>query len=244
MRICSADYPLKKNIRVIAFDLDGTLTPPDSPIEDENLTLLSSLAKHYRLLVLSAGKCRRIHAQLRCFPMEMLGSYGMEYARPQNGSYQVLKNTRAVCDRELQLSRIEALRRRFSLTVYAGASAEFHDSGCFVFPLLGTDAPLSRKLSFDPDRSLRRHMLPAVVEAFPDYHVFLGGTSSFDITPVDKHDALCSFCAENGYAHHQVLFVGDDYGPGGNDACVEASDFPFLPVDSPRALPAQLQFLL
>ena len=31
--------------------------------------------------------------------------------------------------------------------------------------------------------------------------------------------------------HHEVVFVGDDYGLGGNDESVFLSDFPFVTVD-------------
>ena len=49
--------------------------------------------------------------------------------------------------------------------------------------------------------------------------------------PRDKAYALSEYCREKGIAHEEVVYVGDDYGPGGNDESVYLSDFGFVKVD-------------
>ena len=73
---------------------------------------------------------------------------------------------------------------------------------------------------------------------FPEYTVFVGGTSSFDMAPkpYNKYYALAQLCAERGLRHDEVVFVGDDYGIGGNDEAVYRSDFGFIRVDDYRML--------
>jgi hypothetical protein len=135
---------------------------------------------------------------------------------------------------------------QFGFTEFAGDNVEFHASGCVTFPILGTKAQLSDKLVFDPDRSRRRPLLPIVQAANPEYNVFVGGTSSFDMTPreYDKYQALDRYCKEYGYAHDEVLFVGDDFGAGGNDEAVYVSDIAFLPITDYRTFPEFMkQFL-
>ena len=63
--------------------------------------------------------------------------------------------------------------------------------------------------------------------------MFIGGSSSFDFAPFpyNKYYALDKYCAEYGYSHDEVVYVGDDYGPGGNDEAVYLSDFTFVRVD-------------
>ena len=102
--------------------------------------------------------------------------------------------------------------------------------------MLGTDAPLERKLAFDPDRSLRRSRYEEVAAAFPEYRVFVGGSSSYDMAPApyDKLYALDAYCLREGLRHENVVYIGDDYGLGGNDEAVCRSDFPFLPIDDYR----------
>ena len=92
----------------------------------------------------------------------------------------------------------------------------------------------------------RRAFYQEVCEAFADYVVFVGGSSSFDMAPkpYNKYYALDLYCRENGLAHENVLFIGDDYGQGGNDESVYLSDIPFLCVDDYTTFPALTEFLL
>ena len=52
-------------LKVIAFDLDGTLTQHKTPLCDANRNALEALAKKYRLLMVGAGQAMRIFNQLR-----------------------------------------------------------------------------------------------------------------------------------------------------------------------------------
>ena len=99
---------------------------------------------------------------------------------------------------------------------------------------------------FDPDRSKRRLFYGEVVELFGDYNVFVGGSSSFDMapSPYNKYYALDLYCKERGLSHENVVFVGDDYGLGGNDESVYVSDFPFICVDDYRKFPEAVEGLL
>ena len=231
--------------RLIAFDLDGTLTQHKSPLEDENRAVLDALAKNAKLLMVGAGRCERIFAQMGGYPIDIIGNYGMEYAEYNvaSGGLDMVFAHVLPCDRETMEARITELRRQFGFTEFAGDNVEFHASGCVTFPILGTKAQLPDKLAFDPDRSRRRPLLPIVKAANPEYNVFVGGTSSFDMTPAayDKYQALDRYCAEHGYAHEEVLFVGDDFGAGGNDESVYLSDIPFLPIDDYRTFPEKMK---
>ena len=52
-----------KKIKLIAFDLDGTLTQHKRPLSDENRAVLTALSKKYKLLMAGAGMCRGIFAR-------------------------------------------------------------------------------------------------------------------------------------------------------------------------------------
>lgn len=238
-----------KPFRLMAFDLDGTLTQHKSPLEEEARQTLDALSEKYKLLMVGAGRCERIFSQMGGYPIDIIGNYGMEYAKydPMTGKLQDVFSHTVPCDRETMDARITSLREQFGFTEYAGENVEFHASGCVTFPILGTKAVLEDKLKFDPDRSRRRPLLPIVQAANPEYNVFVGGTSSFDMTPkeYDKYQALDRYCKEYGYAHDEVLFVGDDFGAGGNDEAVYVSDIAFLPITDYRTFPEQMkQFLV
>ena len=226
-------------IKAFAFDLDGTLTQHRTPLDETNRKILERLSEKYRLVMAGAGTCERIHKQLGGFPMDVIGNYGMQYAKYTDGGLKLVRDDRAECnDRDSVEKRITALREKHGLTSFKGDNVEFHASGCVTFPVLGTKADIADKLSFDPDRKKRRAIYGEVCEVFSEYNVFVGGSSSFDMAPkpFNKYHALALWCEENGFRHDEVVFVGDDYGLGGNDASVYHSDFGFAAIDDYRRL--------
>lgn len=223
-------------IKLIAFDLDGTLTQHKTPLSKETREILLSLSKKYKLLMAGAGMCARIFNQMEQFPIDILGNYGMQFAKynPETKDLDIVEDNKLPCNKESCEQRVTYLREKYGYTKFIGDNVEYHASGCITFPLLGTKADKNDKLAFDPDRKKRRAFYDDVVNVFNDYNVFVGGSSSFDMAPrpYNKYYALDKYCKENGISHDEVLYVGDDYGLGGNDESVYLSDFNFLKVDN------------
>ena len=239
----------KSRIQVIAMDLDGTLTQHKQPLSPLTRATLEALGKRYRLLMVGAGQVQRIFHQMEYFPIDIIGNYGMQYAtyNAQTGGLDMQRDEVIPAgDRGTIEARVTALREKYGYTEFAGDNVEYHPSGCLTFPLLGTKAAQADKLAFDPDRAKRRRIYAQVCAAFPEYCVFVGGSSSFDMAPrpYNKLYALDLYCREQGIAHENVLFIGDDYGTGGNDESVYLSDVPFLCVDDYTTFPALVRPLL
>ncbi len=219
--------------KVFAFDLDGTLTQHKTPLDPTNRAILEKLAESYTLLMVGAGSCERIYKQLG-MDMDIIGNYGMQYAKIIDGRFTLVRDDVLPCtDRQAIEDKVTAIRQSHGFTEFAGDNVEYHASGCLTFPILGTKAVQADKLAFDPDRKKRRAFYEEVCETFADYNVFVGGSSSFDMAPkpYDKYYALDRYCRENGLSHEDVIYVGDDYGLGGNDESVYRSDFRFLTTD-------------
>lgn len=237
-----------KEIKVIAFDLDGTLSNHKEHLPQSNKDTLLALSKKYKLIMVGAGQVRRIFNQMEQFPIDIIGNYGMQYAKynPQSNDLDIVRDDSAPCNKEEVDKKVNYFREKYGFTSFAGDSVEYHPSGCITFAILGTKAKQEDKLSFDPDRTKRRLIYNEVVEAFPDYCVFVGGSSSFDMAPkpYNKYYALDLFCKENGYSHSEVVFVGDDYGMGGNDESVYKSDFNFIKIDDYKKFPEVVKELL
>ena len=145
-------------IKVIAMDLDGTLTQHRTPLSPQQREVLTKLSKKYKLLMVGAGQVMRIFNQLEQFPIDIIGNYGMQYGKynPQTQNIDIVRDISIPCDKEKVTEKINILREKFGFTVYAGNTVEFHPSGCLTFAILGTAAKLEDKLSFDPDRIKRR----------------------------------------------------------------------------------------
>lgn len=100
--------------KVFAFDLDGTLTEHRTWITDENIALLDGLKRDgFRLMILGAGQARRIFAQLREYPMDIVGNYGLQYAvyREDKGDLEFIRDLSLPCDRASVSERIAADRK-------------------------------------------------------------------------------------------------------------------------------------
>ena len=191
-------------LKIIGFDLDGTLTQHRTPLPPASRELLDRLRLHYRVLIVGAGNCPRILRQIENYPIDVIGNYGMQYCRYDP------------------------------------------DTQILTIPLLGTKADIRDKLAFDPDRKKRLAFYSEVCELFPEFTVFVGGSSSFDLAPLpyNKYYALDHLCRDEGYRHDEILYVGDDYGHGGNDEAVYVSDIPFRPVSDYTRVSSFLSDLL
>ncbi len=227
-----------KKIKLIAMDLDGTLTQHKEQLDPEHKATLDALSKKYKLLMVGAGQTRRIFNQMNHYPVDIIGNYGLQYARynPQTCDIDTVRDEAFPVDKDYIEARVTYFREKYGYTEYRGDNVEYHVSGCITFPILGTKAIQEDKLAFDPDRKKRRAFYDEVVEAFSDYNVFVGGSSSFDMSPkpYNKYYALDLYCKENGYSHEEVVYIGDDYGQGGNDESVYKSDFNYLTIDDYR----------
>ncbi len=222
-------------IKLIAFDLDGTITQHKQHMIKENREALDALRAKYKLVMVGAGQVMRIFNQMEQYPIDIIGNYGLQYGKYnyETKGIDIVRDLSFDCNKEEVEKKVTRLREKHGYTEFAGDNVEYHPSGCLTFPILGTKAKQEDKLAFDPDRKKRRAFYDEVVAEFSDYCVFVGGSSSFDMAPkpYDKYHALSLYCDELGLSHDSVVFVGDDYGLGGNDEAVYKSDFNFICVD-------------
>ena len=229
-----------ESIKIVAFDLDGTLTQHKTKLGEQNRRILDQLGQRYKLIMVGAGTCQRIWNQMDQYPIDIIGSYGMQFACYDRDQHALVLqwDEHAEVDREEVLRRAAIIREQFHLNDYAGETLEFHSTGALTFPVLGTKADLADKLAYDPDRSKRRAMYPFVKRLFYDYNVMIGGSSSFDIVPAryGKLNALRRYLAENGIKEQETVYCGDDYFEGGNDYDVYTGGIPFIKVDHYESL--------
>ena len=235
-------------IKIVAMDLDGTLTQHKQPLDKVHRDALDMLSKKYKLLMVGAGQVMRIFNQMEKYSLDIIGNYGLQYGEynPKTNDIDMIRDMSFDTDYDDIEKKVTMLRQKYGYTEFDGDNVEYHPSGCVTFPILGTKSKQEYKLAFDPDRVKRRKIYDEVCETFSDYCVFVGGSSSFDMAPkpYNKYHALDAYCKENGLSHDNVVYIGDDYGLGGNDESVYKSDFPYLTIDDYRDFSKIISVLL
>lgn len=84
-----------------------------------------------------------------------------------------------------------------------------------------------------------------MLELFPEYTVYIGGSSSFDFTEkkYNKYDAIMAYAEENGYKKEEILYIGDDFGKGGGDSHVRLGGLDYVEISDYQDLEKELGFL-
>ena len=232
--------------RLICFDLDGTLTQHRSPLGEDNRKLLDKLGEKYKVIMVGAGGVERIYNQMQKYPIDIIGNYGMQESRMIGGRFTIVKEDVSNPDKKYFCEKIDYLRKKYGYTEYKGEPVEFHVTGMVTFPLLGTKADVSDKIIFDPTREKRRVMYDEVLELFPEYVVYIGGSSSFDFAEkkYNKYDAIMAYAKENGYEKDEILFIGDDFGDGGGDSHVRINGMDYVEITDYQRTAEKLEYLL
>lgn len=237
---------IKAQKKLICFDLDGTLSQHRSPMPEASRALLDTLGKLYDLVMMGAGNCPRIYAQMGNYPIAIVGNYGMQESAVVDGEFRIVREDTQPADTAFFVKNCEYIREKYGYTEYKGEPIEFHPSGMVTFGLLGTRADRADKLAFDPDRARRRAIYPEVLKIFKDYAVYIGGSSSFDFAPkkYNKYDAALRYAEGLGYSKDQILFVGDDFGDGGGDSHIRLYGMDYVQIDDYTTVADKLSFLL
>lgn len=232
--------------KLLCFDLDGTLTQHRSPLEKENRNLLDKLSKKYKIIMVGAGNAPRIYEQMGEYPIDIIANYGMQESKMIDGKFTIIREEKSNPDKAYFIEKIAYLRQKYGYTEFKGETVEFHSTGMVTFPLLGTKAEIKDKIAFDPTREKRKVLYPEVLELFPEYTVFIGGSSSFDFTAkkYNKYDAIMTYAKANGYQKEEILYIGDDFGDGGGDSHIRLGGMDYIEITDYRKTAEALAFLL
>lgn len=219
--------------KLIAFDLDGTLTESKQPMRVEIGVLVKRLLDQYKIAVMSGASYRQFQAEFLEFlpPDTKLENL---YLFPTNGAqcytYQ-LDQWQQVYDHsfsEEERKEIFAAINEAAIEVGFDKPAQLWGEqiedrgGQITFSALGQKTPLMVKIDWDPTGEKKKRMRDAVAKRLPDFQVATGGTTSVDVTRrgINKAFGLRKLIELSGIPISEMLYVGDALHIGGNDAVV------------------------
>lgn len=220
------------NKDVVIFDLDGTISAPKTPMDQEMSALLSKLAETHHIIVISGASHAQLKKQFLTGFNESSTSFEKILLFPTCGSqcfqYSDGEWNERYADRlsEEEKGQIfESFEKIFKQVNYSHPE-ELHGEVIedritqITFSAVGQRAPLEMKELWNKEfNAVRETMTQELQKLLPNHEVLMGGLTSIDVTKkginkfygVKKAEELLRTPIE------RMLFIGDDLRPGGND---------------------------
>lgn len=216
--------------KLIAFDMDGTLTPSKGKMDEEMVLLFRKLLKKYKVAIISGGK-------YELFQKQVLPHLGNED--------NILENLYVcpTCSTAMYLYKNGDWHKEYSLDLTSEEKAHIikvlnnaidtlwlkpeklwwemvEDRNTQItISTLGQEAPIEAKEKYDPDFSKRKQIRDFMMPDLKGFNVLVAGATSIDITRewVDKAFGVRKLSEVSGISLNEMIFVGDAVFPGGND---------------------------
>ena len=215
--------------KLVAFDLDDTLSPSKSPLPDPMREALLRLLARRPVAIISGGQFGQFLTQvINQLPesallddLHLMPTNGTRYVSHADGAWtEVYAYDLSAANRAACAVALEAEARALGLWEERTWGPHIEDRGSQVtFSALGQDAPVAAKKAWDPDGSKRELLRARVQVRLPDLDVHSGGSTSIDITKrgIDKAYGIRNLMERLHLEASDILFVGDRLQPGGND---------------------------
>jgi HAD superfamily hydrolase (TIGR01484 family) len=232
---------------VVCFDVDNTLTKSKEPLSTDVAIPLTALIRKTKVAIVGGGKFEQFKKQVVGYlPSDT--EFANIYLLPTSGAalYEwSLGDWNTVY--EERLAEEEALKIRdalqegaektglidFSAPSY-GDRIEFRGAQVSM-SALGQQAPIAEKEAWDPDQSKREKLRAAIAALLPGYDVKRGGSNTIDVT---KHGVNKAYGVRRLSEHLSIpisdmLYIGDQLFPGGNDEVVKETGIRTRAVANP-----------
>lgn len=223
--------------KIIAFDLDDTLSVAKSAISSEMASLLVGLLDKYEVCIISGGNMEQFNLQVinhldaqpeHLKKFHLMPTCGTQYFLYDEIASDWVRQYANEPTAEQKRRAIEALTKgakELGLWPEQPYGEVVEDRGSQVtYSALGQQAPSDEKYAWDPENAKRLKLREYVLPFVPDLEVRIGGTTSIDVTlaGVDKAYGMNQLLSATGYDMNEILFVGDKLDEGGNDYPVKA----------------------
>lgn len=233
-------------VRVVAFDLDGTLAVSKQPMTPPMASLFSHLTTLVDVAVISGGRYELFQRQILSMlgddadrsRLHLMPTCGSRYYRwDGTGWHEEYAFDLSEGQRRAAFASLERHAREQGVWYESTWGERLEDRGSQItFSALGQLAPPEVKERWDPDGTRKLELARAVAADLPDLVVRPGGTTSVDVCAqgIDKAYAVSRLCGLLGAEPSQMVFFGDRIRPGGNDYPAILAGARPVPVSGPE----------
>ncbi len=231
---------------LIIFDLDGTLAPSKSSIDQEMAQLLISLIAKKKVAIISGGDYVQFQTQLLKALPTSSENYSNFFILPTSGTRLYAWKGMWTEQYAEHLSPKEKEKVMIALGTALRASGYEQPAKIYgqiiedrasqiTFSANGQNAPLEIKTAWDPNRAKRQKIVDLLQKSIPEFDVRIGGTNSIDITKRGVNKGYGIRKLEEYLKIHldHMLFVGDTLFHGGNDYPAKATGIDCIQVSGP-----------
>ena len=216
-------------IRLVAFDLDGTLAESKQGLKDDMGEALADLLSVAHVSVISGGDwpqffkqiVSRLPARADVSKLWLMPTTGTKLYTKHSGDWaSVYAELFNEDDKMNIMNAFDAALEATGFKPEQTWGGRIEDRGSQItFSALGQQAPVVAKHTWDPDFAKRKVIQADLQKRLPDLSINMGGATSIDITQkgVDKAYGLKKLSAMSGIQLDDMMFIGDAIFPGGND---------------------------
>jgi len=215
-------------VKLIVFDLDGTLAESKSPLDAVMAARLHDLLNIVKVAVISGGDWPQFEKQLlsnlpqdqRLMNLSILPTCGTKFFQYAGEWKKIYSEDFTAAEKKKIVSSLEKAVGAAGFKVERVWGEVIEDRGSQItFSALGQQAPLAEKDKWDPDFAKRKKIKSILDTFIPEFSVRLGGTTSVDVTKhgIDKAYGIRKLRDFLGISLKEMVFIGDALFPGGND---------------------------
>ncbi|HKM76244.1 MAG TPA: HAD-IIB family hydrolase [Candidatus Bathyarchaeia archaeon] len=236
-------------MRIIIFDLDGTLAKSKSKLDNEMAALICELLRERYVAVASGGSFQQFEKQflsklpkrtnlrnLFLFPTSAATGY---YYDAKRGSFsRAYSNLLSKHAAERIVHSFEIVFKEIGYVYPKKTYGQvFENRGSQItFSALGQKAPLRIKQRWDPSQEKRLRIRRGLKRHLANFEITIGGTTSIDVTEKGVNKTLCVKKLKDRLKveRKNMLYVGDALFRGGNDYVMRSTGIKCVPVSGPE----------
>lgn len=233
--------------KVLAFDMDNTLTAAKTPMSAEIAGVLAELLGKYEIAVISGAKYEQFLAQI-VDPLRAVGAtdaqlrqlhlfvtQGTRYYRFKDGDWELVYKYDLNDEQVKRMSEaVEKAARELGYWVELNNGDEVIENRLaqVTYSALGQKAGLDEKEAWDSDHKKRNAIAALARKYDPEFYYEVAGTTSINITlpGTNKTFGMKHLLEELGVTMQEVLYFGDMTQQGGNDYPVVEMGFDTITV--------------